>query len=163
MKNGLCRPDFQVDPHLFWRALLDNGCIELTIRGAQMANAVNLPDRHKDSLICVAPIGRLLTLMRAVAFVCHEPCLASTSNSRVANRQHATQYGQHIAERENHVEQLWLLKPSRQMIGANGERKTAQQPRSFDLQVNVPLSSNPEECRSSSEIEGGNLPLPVRR
>ena len=54
IKNGLRRPDFKVDAHLFRRSLLDNGYIELAISSAHTAAAGNLPDHHKD------PFDRLL-------------------------------------------------------------------------------------------------------
>jgi PIN domain nuclease of toxin-antitoxin system len=49
IKNGLGRPDFKVDPHLFRRALLDNGYIESVISSAHTAAVANLPDHHKDT------------------------------------------------------------------------------------------------------------------
>ncbi|CAN7573329.1 type II toxin-antitoxin system VapC family toxin [Caballeronia sp. LjRoot29] len=48
IKNGLGRPDFKVDAHLFRRSLLDNGYIELAISSAHTAAVGNLPDHHKD-------------------------------------------------------------------------------------------------------------------
>lgn len=54
IKNGLGRPYFKVDAHLFRRALLDNGYIELAISSAHTAGVGNLPDHHKD------PFDRLL-------------------------------------------------------------------------------------------------------
>jgi PIN domain nuclease of toxin-antitoxin system len=60
IKNGLCRPDFKVDPHLFRRALLDNGYIELVISSAHTAAVGNLPDHHKD------PFDRLLIAQATV-------------------------------------------------------------------------------------------------
>lgn len=53
-KNALGRPDFHVDPHLFRRALLDNGYNELCITSLHIASVANLPDHHKD------PFDRLL-------------------------------------------------------------------------------------------------------
>ncbi|SEB17956.1 type II toxin-antitoxin system VapC family toxin [Paraburkholderia sartisoli] len=60
IKNALGRPDFKVDPHLFRRALLDNGYIELTISSAHTAAVANLPDHHKD------PFDRLLVAQATV-------------------------------------------------------------------------------------------------
>lgn len=60
IKNALGRPDFKVDPHLFRRALLDNGYIELTISSAHTAAVANLPDHHKD------PFDRLLIAQATV-------------------------------------------------------------------------------------------------
>lgn len=60
IKNALGKPDFKVDPHLFRRALLDNGYIELAISSAHTAAVANLPDRHKD------PFDRLLIAQATV-------------------------------------------------------------------------------------------------
>ncbi|MEI8093727.1 MAG: type II toxin-antitoxin system VapC family toxin [Spirochaetales bacterium] len=37
IKNGLGREAFQVDPHLLWRGLLDNGYVELPVTGPHSA------------------------------------------------------------------------------------------------------------------------------
>jgi PIN domain nuclease of toxin-antitoxin system len=60
IKNALGRPDFQVDPHLFRRGLLDNGYIELAISSAHSAALATLPDHHKD------PFDRLLIAQATV-------------------------------------------------------------------------------------------------
>ena len=60
IKNALGKPDFKVDPHLFRRALLDNGYIELAISSAHTAAVANLPARHKD------PFDRLLIAQATV-------------------------------------------------------------------------------------------------
>lgn len=60
IKNALGRPDFQVDPHLFRRGLLDNGYIELAISSAHSAAVATLPDHHKD------PFDRLLIAQATV-------------------------------------------------------------------------------------------------
>ncbi len=60
IKNGLGRPDFRVDPHLFRRALLDGGYIELPITSAHTAAVANLPNHHKD------PFDRLLVAQSTV-------------------------------------------------------------------------------------------------
>lgn len=60
IKNALGRPDFRVDPHLFRRALLDNGYVELPISSAHAASVANLPDLHKD------PFDRLLVAQATV-------------------------------------------------------------------------------------------------
>jgi len=60
IKNALGRPDFQVDPQLFRRGLLDNGYIELPISSAHAAAVANLPDHHKD------PFDRLLIAQATV-------------------------------------------------------------------------------------------------
>ena len=60
IKNALGRPDFQVDPHLFRRGLLDNGYSELAISSAHSAAVATLPDHHKD------PFDRLLIAQATV-------------------------------------------------------------------------------------------------
>ncbi len=47
-KNGLGRPDFQADPRLLRRGLLENGYVELSVTGAQAAEVDLLPPIHKD-------------------------------------------------------------------------------------------------------------------
>ncbi len=54
IKNGLGREDFQVDPHLLWRGLLDNGYVELPVSGLHTLAVQALPALHKD------PFDRLL-------------------------------------------------------------------------------------------------------
>ena len=54
IKNAQGRAEFLVDPHLFRRALLDNGYIELAITSEHTAGVANLPGHHKD------PFDRLL-------------------------------------------------------------------------------------------------------
>jgi PIN domain nuclease of toxin-antitoxin system len=48
IKKGLGRDDFQVDPRLLRRGLLDNGYIELPIMSAHAVAVDGLPDIHKD-------------------------------------------------------------------------------------------------------------------
>ncbi|KFB77042.1 MAG: type II toxin-antitoxin system VapC family toxin [Candidatus Accumulibacter phosphatis] len=60
IKNALARADFRVDPHLFRRALLDNGYIELPINSEHTAGLANLPDHHQD------PFDRLLIAQATV-------------------------------------------------------------------------------------------------
>ena len=54
IKKGLGRPDFQVDPRLLRRGLLDNGYVELPITSAHALAVDNLPALHRD------PFDRLL-------------------------------------------------------------------------------------------------------
>lgn len=54
IKSALGKPDFRIDPHVFRRALLDNGYIELPITSEHTAGVANLPNHHKD------PFDRLL-------------------------------------------------------------------------------------------------------
>jgi len=60
IKNALGKPEFKVDPHLLRRSLLDNGYIELAIRGDHAAAVANLPDHHKD------PFDRMLVAQATV-------------------------------------------------------------------------------------------------
>ncbi|CEP36706.1 type II toxin-antitoxin system VapC family toxin [Halomonas sp. AOP13-D3-9] len=54
IKNSLQRPDFQVDPHLLRRGLVDNGYLELPISSLHTLNVAHLPSIHKD------PFDRIL-------------------------------------------------------------------------------------------------------
>lgn len=48
IKQGLGRPDFDVDPMLLRRSLLDNDYRELAVSGAHAASVAALPAIHKD-------------------------------------------------------------------------------------------------------------------
>ena len=54
IKNGLEREDFNVEPHLLRRGLLDNGYEELAISAMHTIGVAQLPSIHKD------PFDRLL-------------------------------------------------------------------------------------------------------
>ncbi|MFN2410143.1 MAG: type II toxin-antitoxin system VapC family toxin [Halomonas sp.] len=54
IKNSLQRPDFNVDPHLLRRGLVDNGYLELSISSLHTLNVAHLPTIHKD------PFDRIL-------------------------------------------------------------------------------------------------------
>ena len=54
IKNGLGRADFQVDPRLLRRGLLEHGYTELPVTGTHAAAVDLLPPIHKD------PFDRLL-------------------------------------------------------------------------------------------------------
>lgn len=54
IKAGLQRRDFQLDPRVFRRALLDHGYVELPITSEHAANVNLLPAMHKD------PFDRML-------------------------------------------------------------------------------------------------------
>ena len=54
IKRGLGRADFQVDPVLLRRGLLDNGYAELPITSEHAARLASLPPLHKD------PFDRML-------------------------------------------------------------------------------------------------------
>ncbi len=73
IKNGLGRADFQVDPHLLRRSLLENGYAELPVTGAHAVEVGLLPLLHGDPfdriLIAQARVERisLLTADRTLA------------------------------------------------------------------------------------------------
>ena len=54
IKRGLGREDFQVDPRMLRRALVDNGYSELAITSEHVIGIDQLPSSHKD------PFDRLL-------------------------------------------------------------------------------------------------------
>ncbi|MCA1773471.1 MAG: type II toxin-antitoxin system VapC family toxin [Halomonas sp.] len=54
IKNSLQSPDFNVDPHLLRRGLVDNGYLELSISSLHTLNVAHLPTIHKD------PFDRIL-------------------------------------------------------------------------------------------------------
>lgn len=54
IKSSLGRPDFQVDPHLLRRGLIDNGYTELPITSNHVLTVYHLPPIHRD------PFDRLL-------------------------------------------------------------------------------------------------------
>ncbi|AOR81206.1 type II toxin-antitoxin system VapC family toxin [Novosphingobium resinovorum] len=54
IKRGLGRDDFQVDPRLLRRGLLDNGYVELPITSEHAVAVDSLPPIHKD------PFDRML-------------------------------------------------------------------------------------------------------
>lgn len=60
IKSGLGRADFNVDPRLLRRGLLDNGYDELTITGQHAIAVTALPPVHKD------PFDRILVAQSAV-------------------------------------------------------------------------------------------------
>jgi PIN domain nuclease of toxin-antitoxin system len=60
IKSGLGREDFQVDPRLLRRALLDNGYEELPVTSEHAVNTDRLPPAHKD------PFDRILVAQATV-------------------------------------------------------------------------------------------------
>ena len=54
IKNGLERPDFNVDPRRLWRMLLANGYRELPVNTEHTVAVNELPNLHKD------PFDRIL-------------------------------------------------------------------------------------------------------
>ncbi len=73
IKNSLDRADFQVDPRLFRRSLLDNAYVELPITSQHAVAVSGLPDFHRD------PFDRLL-----IAQALHEGVTLVTSDAQVA-------------------------------------------------------------------------------
>lgn len=73
IKCGLGREDFQVDPHLLRRGLLDNGYSELPILSEHAVAVGVLPPIHKD------PFDRLLVAQATV-----EGITLLTADARVA-------------------------------------------------------------------------------
>jgi PIN domain nuclease of toxin-antitoxin system len=60
IKRGLGRADFQVDPRVLRRGLLDNGYLELAITSEHAVSIDSLPPIHKD------PFDRLLIAQATV-------------------------------------------------------------------------------------------------
>jgi PIN domain nuclease of toxin-antitoxin system len=73
IKRGLGRSDFQADPRLLRRGLLDNGYTELPVRSDHVVAIDGLPQIHKD------PFDRLLVAQATV-----EGITLLTSDSVVA-------------------------------------------------------------------------------
>jgi len=60
IKCSLGRPEFQVDPGILRRGLLDNGYVELPVTGDHAVAVAGLPSIHKD------PFDRLLVAQAMV-------------------------------------------------------------------------------------------------
>ncbi len=73
IKRGLGRKDFQADPRLLRRGLLENGYHELEIKGAHAVAVDGLPPIHKD------PFDRILVAQSMV-----EGILLLTADPQVA-------------------------------------------------------------------------------
>jgi PIN domain nuclease of toxin-antitoxin system len=73
IKLGLGRPDFEVDPRVLRRGLLDNGYGELPITSAHAVTICTLPPLHKD------PFDRILVAQAMV-----EGITLLTADQRVA-------------------------------------------------------------------------------
>ena len=70
IKNGLGRPDFQVDPGLLRQGFLTAGYVELAITGLHVAATRGLPPIHKD------PFDRLLVAQataEGIALITSDP------------------------------------------------------------------------------------------
>ena len=73
IKRGLGRQDFQVDPRLLRRGLLDNGYVELPIDSMHAVSVDSLPPIHKD------PFDRLLVaqaLVEGITLLTADPIVA---------------------------------------------------------------------------------------
>ncbi|PPE67320.1 type II toxin-antitoxin system VapC family toxin [Caldimonas caldifontis] len=73
IKRGLGRNDFQVDPRVLRRSLLDNGYQELPVTSEHAVSVDQLPPVHKD------PFDRLLVAQATV-----EGVMLLTSDTQVA-------------------------------------------------------------------------------
>jgi len=74
IKRGLGRTDFQADPRLLRRGLLDNGYVELPILSDHVVAVENLPPIHRD------PFDRLLVAQAqtdGLTLVTRDPVLQS--------------------------------------------------------------------------------------
>ena len=70
IKAGLGRADFQIDPHLLRRGLIENGYQELPITSQHALMVGQLPDVHRD------PFDRILVAQATVEgllFLTHDP------------------------------------------------------------------------------------------
>jgi len=77
IKNGLGREDFQIEPRLFRRGLLDNGYIEMAILSEHVASIESLPSIHKDPfdrLLLAQAVTEGITLLTADALIARYPC-----------------------------------------------------------------------------------------
>jgi len=76
IKRGLGRDDFQVDPRLLRRGLLDNGYSELAVSSEHVVAVESLPQLHKDPfdrvLIAQAQV-EAVTLVTSDAMVARYP------------------------------------------------------------------------------------------
>ena len=73
IKRSLGRPDFQVDPRLLRRGLLDNGYGELPVMSEHAVAVEGLPLIHKD------PFDRILiaqSIVEGIALVTTDPLVA---------------------------------------------------------------------------------------
>jgi PIN domain nuclease of toxin-antitoxin system len=73
IKRGLSRDDFQVDPRLLRRGLLDNGYGELPVTSEHAVAIGDLPPIHKD------PFDRMLVaqaIVEGITLLTSDPCVA---------------------------------------------------------------------------------------
>ncbi|QQX92779.1 type II toxin-antitoxin system VapC family toxin (plasmid) [Gluconobacter sphaericus] len=70
IKAGLGRVDFQIDPHLLRRGLIENGYEELPVTGQHALAVGQLPDVHRD------PFDRILVaqaMVEGLLLLTHDP------------------------------------------------------------------------------------------
>lgn len=70
IKTGLSHADFQVDPHLLRRGLIENGYEELPITSQHALAVGQLPDVHRD------PFDRILiaqAMVEGLLLLTHDP------------------------------------------------------------------------------------------
>lgn len=76
IKQGLGRDDFQVDPRLLRRGLLDNGYVELVVTSEHAVAVGQLPILHKDPfdrLLLAQAITEGITLLTSDAVLAQYP------------------------------------------------------------------------------------------
>jgi PIN domain nuclease of toxin-antitoxin system len=76
IKRGIGRSDFQVDPRLLRRGLLDNGYIELPVRSEHAVAIDSLPLIHKDPfdrMLVAQATAEGITLLTTDAVVAQYP------------------------------------------------------------------------------------------
>ena len=76
IKAGLGRADFQIDPHLLRRGLIENGYEELPVTGQHALAVGQLPDVHRD------PFDRILVAQATVEgllLLTHDPLVQAYS------------------------------------------------------------------------------------
>ncbi|MGN6314846.1 type II toxin-antitoxin system VapC family toxin [Trinickia sp.] len=76
IKSDLGRPDFQVDPRLLRRALVDNGYVELPVTNRHVLALKGLAALHKD------PFDRMLvaqSIAEGISLVTTDPMVARYS------------------------------------------------------------------------------------
>jgi len=74
IKTGLGRADFQVNPNVLRRGLVEHGYVELPVSAIHAAAVANLPGVHKD------PFDRLLVAQaqtEGVALLTNDPVVAA--------------------------------------------------------------------------------------
>lgn len=78
IKKGLGREDFQTDPRMLRRSLLDHGYTELPIIGAHAVAVTGLPPIHKDPfdrILVAQSIVEGITLLSADPQIARYPAL----------------------------------------------------------------------------------------